>query len=116
MFHGGLETEQTQDPQKGGPTTPQRGPRRAESLYRSVAFGNAEKWWRSYLGSAPLTGMFGVSLEEGLLLLNFRQSALQLLHTFLESLIVETEPIETIQQLLALDIRPFQRAPQSGQL
>ena len=56
------------------------------------------------------------SLEKGLLLLELGQLALQLIHTFLETLIIQAQQIETIQQLFPLDIRPFQRSPQSSQL
>ena len=55
-------------------------------------------------------------LEESLLLPRFCQLTLQLVHTLLQTLVVEAEKIETIQQLFTLNIRPFQRAPQSGQL
>lgn len=54
-------------------------------------------------------------LEQDLLLSDFRQPALQLFDTFLQALIIEAEKIEAIQQLFALNVRPFQRAPQTGQ-
>ncbi len=55
-------------------------------------------------------------LKESLLLPRLCQLTLQLVHALLQTLVVEAEKIETIQQLFTLDIRPFQRAPQSGQL
>ena len=56
------------------------------------------------------------TLEQRLLLVDFRQSAFQIVDTLLKTLIVQTQKIEAIQQLFALDVRPIQRALQSGQL
>lgn len=53
-------------------------------------------------------------LEQDLLLCDFRQSALQFFDTFLQALIIEAEKIEAVQQLFALNVRPFQRALQTG--
>jgi hypothetical protein len=57
-----------------------------------------------------------ILLEEGLLLPGLCQLPLQFLDPLLQPLVVETEKIQTIQQLFTLDIRPLQRALQPGQL
>jgi len=68
----------------------------------------------SRISRTPLADFFRILLEERLLLLELGQLTLQLIHAFLETLIVEAQQIETIQQLFPLDIRPFQRPPQSS--
>ncbi|CAE6702096.1 hypothetical protein NSPZN2_10786 [Nitrospira defluvii] len=64
----------------------------------------------------PLADLFRILLEESLLLPGLCQLPLQLLNPLLQALVVEAEKIQTIQQLLTLDIRPLQRALQPGQL
>jgi len=54
--------------------------------------------------------------KQRLLLLDLRQSALQILHALLQPLIVQTQQVQAIQELFALNPGPFQRTPQSGQL
>ena len=54
-------------------------------------------------------------LEERLLLFALRQPAFQIVHALPQTLVIQTQEIETIQQLFALNVRPCQRALQSGQ-
>ena len=66
-------------------------------------------------GNRRLRGPSRPELEQRLLLLDLCQLTLQIVYTLLQPLVVEAKKIETVQQLLTLDIRPFQRALQSGQ-
>jgi hypothetical protein len=54
--------------------------------------------------------IFWEQLKQRLLLFTLRQAAFQLVHTPLEAQVLQAQEIETIQQLFALDICPFQRA------
>jgi hypothetical protein len=56
------------------------------------------------------------TLEEWSLLFEFRQLAFKIVQALLQTLIIQTEHIQAIQQLFTLDNGPFQRALQSDQL
>jgi hypothetical protein len=54
------------------------------------------------------------TLKQRLLLFTLGQATFQIFHKPLKPQILQAQEIKTIQQLLALDVRPFQRALQSG--